>query len=220
MFLSELADLVLEREEVLLWKRERRQLSESEQEAVRLKLNDILRQTVQALGLENREDAELRAWGVLGVYSSVAPTRRRVDDAAAKRTLQSMAANLLTCNLDGAATTNGIPVAAQRRPPGRRERILATATRLFHAQSYHAVGIEEIAAESDTAIATFYQYFNGKAELLQAVLNRGAEGLHYVTNHRLPSATTPQEAVDVIACTLIELALGPHQPILGILAAT
>ena len=47
-----------------------------------------------------------------------------------------------------------------------------------------------------------------KAELLAAVLNRGAEGLHYVTNHRLPSATTPQEAVDVIACTLIELALG------------
>ncbi len=131
-----------------------------------------------------------------------------------------MAENVLQCDLDGAVTTSALPVAAQRRPPGRRERILSTATRLFHAKSYHAVGIEEIAAESPTPRSQpFYQYFNGKAELLQAVLHRGAEGLHYVTNHRLPAASTPQEAIDTIACTLIELALGPHQPILAILAA-
>lgn len=223
MFLSQLADLVLEREEVLLWKRERRQLAESEQDQVRLRLNDVLRLTVQALGLgdggEPSSEAELRAWSVLALFSSVGSARRRLEDAAAKRILQAMAENVLQCDLDGAVTTSALPVAAQRRPPGRRERILSTATRLFHAKSYHAVGIEEIAAESDTAIATFYQYFNGKAELLQAVLHRGAEGLHYVTNHRLPAASTPQEAIDTIACTLIELALGPHQPILAILAA-
>lgn len=223
MFLSELADLVLEREEVLLWKRERRQLSATEQDEFRLKLNEVLRLTVQALGLgggiEPTSDAELRAWSVLAIYSSVSPVRRRLEDAAAKRILQAMAENVLHCDLSGAAATSTPPLAPPRRPPGRRERILSTATRLFHGQSYHAVGIEEIAAESDTAIATFYQYFNGKAELLHAVLNRGAEGLHYVTNHRLPTAGTPQEAIDVIACTLIELALGPHQPILAILAA-
>lgn len=223
MFLSELADLVLDREEVLLWKRERRQLSEDEQNQFRVKLNEVLRLTVQALGIGDGEqpssDAELRAWSVLGIYSSIAPARKRLEDAAAKRLLQAAAQGVLQCDIDGATTASRLPVPTQRRPPGRRERILATATRLFHAQSYHAVGIEEIAAESETAIATFYQYFNGKAELLAAVLNRGAEGLHYVTNHRLPSATTPQEALDVIACTLIELALGPHQPILAILAA-
>lgn len=223
MFISELADLVLDREEVLLWKRERRQLSEAEQDQFRLRLNDVLRRTVQALGLgdggQPSSEAELRAWSVLALYSSVGPARRRLDDAAAKRILQAMADGVLQCELDGAVTTSTPPVAMQRRPPGRRERILSTATRLFHAQSYHAVGIEEIAAESDTAIATFYQYFNGKAELLQAVLNRGAEGLHYVTNHRLSAASTPQEAIDIIGCTLIELALGPHQPILAILAA-
>lgn len=223
MFLSELADLVLEREEVLLWKRERRQLSKDEQVEVRNKLNEILRQTVQALDLGDGRaptgDADLRAWSVLAVYSSVSPARRRMDDASAKQILKSVADGLLTCELDSAATVSSSPVPPPRRPPGRRERILSTATRLFHAQSYHGVGIEEIAAESDTAIATFYQYFTGKAELLQAVLNRGSEGLHYVTNHRLPMASTPQEVVDTIASTLIELALGPHQPILAILAA-
>lgn len=223
MFLSELADLVLEREEVLLWKRERRQLSETEQDEFRGRLNEVLRLTVRALGLgeggEPGGEAELRAWSVLAIYSSLSPARRRIEDASAKRILQAMAEGVLACELDGVTASSRPPLAPPRRPPGRRERILSTATRLFHAQSYHAVGIEEIAAESDTAIATFYQYFTGKGELLQAVLNRGAEGLHYVTNHRLPTASTPQEAIDVIACTLIELALGPHQPILGILAS-
>ncbi|OBF21154.1 TetR family transcriptional regulator [Mycobacterium sp. ACS4331] len=223
MFLSDLADLVLEREEVLLWKRERRQLAEEEQNEFRSKLNNILRLTVQALGLSDggtpTSDAELRAWSVLAIYSSVGQARKRLDDSTIKRLLHSMSEGILHCELNGAATTSRRPAPKQRRPPGRRERILGTATRLFHAQSYHAVGIEEIAAESDTAIATFYQYFSGKAELLQAVLNRGAEGLHYVTNHRLPSASTPQEAIDTIVCTLIELALGPHQPILAILAS-
>lgn len=222
-FLSDLADLVLERQEVLLWKRERRQLSESEQDEFRDRFNEVLTLTIQALGLadsgESSSDAELRAWSVLAIYSSVAPARRRLEPADAKRIMQTMAENVLTCELNGGALASASPAPSYRRPPGRRERILSTATRLFHEQSYHAVGIEEIAAAADTAIATFYQYFNGKAELLQAVLNRGAEGLHYVTNHRLPTATTPQEAMDIIACTLIELALGPHQPILAILAA-
>ncbi|KUI34663.1 TetR/AcrR family transcriptional regulator [Mycobacterium sp. GA-2829] len=224
MFLSELADLVLDREEALLWKRERRQLSPAEQEEFRAKLNEVLRLTIQALGLGDggetpTGDAELRAWSVLAVYSSQSPAPKRVEHASARRILQTMGQNVLACELDGAATSSRPPLAPPRRPPGRRERILSTATRLFHARSYHAVGIEEIAAESDTAIATFYQHFTGKAELLQAVLHRGAEGVHYVTNHRLAAAKTPQEVIDTIACTLIELALGPHQPILAILAA-
>ncbi len=223
MFLSELADLVLQREEVLLWKRERSELSESEQDEFRLKLSKVLQLTVQALGLgtdsQPTSDAELRAWSVLAVYSNISTLRRRLDDTAAKRILAGMAKGVLHCKLRGAAVSAASPLGPPRRPPGRRERILSVATRLFHVQGYHAVGIEEIAAESDTAIATFYQYFNGKAELLQAVLNRGAEGLHYVTNHRLSVATTPREAIDIIASTLIELALGPHQPILAILAS-
>lgn len=109
-FLSELADLVLEREEVLLWKRERRQLSDSEQEQFRLKLQHVLRLTVQALGLGDDQEAggvaELRAWSVLGVYSSVATARKRMDDAAAKRILLSSADAILRCELNGAVTAS------------------------------------------------------------------------------------------------------------------
>lgn len=221
MFLSDLADLVLEREEVLLWKRERRHLSADEQDQFRLKLNEVLRLTVQALGLGDTpaSESELLSWGVLAIYASTAPIRRRLDDTATKQVLQAMSHAVLQCELDRATTTSATSTRKLRRPPGRRERILATATRLFHAKSYHAVGIEEIAGESDTAIATFYQYFNGKAELLHAVLNRGAEGLHYVTNHRLSAALTPHDAVDTISRTFIDLALGPHQSVLAVHAA-
>lgn len=223
VFLAALADLLLERKQVLLWKRERRQLAEEAQRQCRLKLSDVLRLSSQALGLASGErpsgQAELRIWAVLGIYSSVAPIRNRVENTTAKRLLRAAALNILSCELDTGLLRSAAPVTHRRQPPGRRERILSTAGRLFHAQSYHAVGIEEIAAESDTAIATFYQYFNGKGELLHALLNRGAEGLHYVTNHRLASAATAQDALDTVASTLIELALGPHQPILAILAA-
>jgi AcrR family transcriptional regulator len=222
-FLSELADLVLGRGEVLLWKRERRHLSEEAQDQFRLKLKEVLLLTAQALGLSEGDtstsESELRAWSVLAIYASTSPTRRRLDNRATKQILQAMSQSVLQCELDGPVTTSARSTRMLRRPPGRRERILATATRLFHAKSYRAVGIEEIAAESDIAIATLYQHFSGKAEVLHAVLNRGAEGLHYVTNHRLSTVTTQQDAVETISRTFIELALGPHQPILAILAA-
>ncbi|MCV7057269.1 TetR/AcrR family transcriptional regulator [Mycolicibacterium gilvum] len=223
MFLAELGDLVFGREGVLLWKRERRELSAEQQNQFRSKLDDLLRLTAYALGLSDGArpsgEQELRSWSVMGIYFGTAPGRKRMENTSAKRLLQRAAHNVLECDLDAAPAPTVAPLQQERRPPGRRERILSTATRLFHTQSYHAVGIEDIASGSDTAIATFYQYFGGKAELLQAVLNRGAEGLHYVTNHRLSSATTSQDALDIIVSTLIELALGPHQPILAILAA-
>ncbi len=112
-FLSELADLVLEREEVLLWKRERNQLSDSEQEQFRLKLQHVLRLTVQALGLGDDQEAggvaELRAWSVLGLYASVGTARKRMDDTAAKRILLAMADAVLQCELNGAITTSAPP---------------------------------------------------------------------------------------------------------------
>lgn len=221
IFLSELADLVMDREEVLLWKRERRQLAPSEQAEFRSALNNLLRLTIRALGLDDSwstGEAELRAWSVLSLYSGLFPVRGRAEDVSPKRVAQSMARGVLQCGFNTATTVPPQSASLPRRPPGRRERILDTAARLFHAQSYHAVGIEEIAAESDTAVATFYQHFTGKAELLQAVLNRGIEGLHYMTHHRLAAARTSQEAMDAITSTLVEMAFGPHQPILTLLA--
>ncbi len=61
---------------------------------------------------------------------------------------------------------------------GVRERILAAAGRLFRVQGFAATGVNQIIAESETAKASFYQYFPAKADLGRAFLESyGAEQL-------------------------------------------
>ena len=53
-----------------------------------------------------------------------------------------------------------------------RERILDTATRLFHNQGYNNTGINQIILEASVAKASFYQHFKSKDELCIEYLNK------------------------------------------------
>ena len=62
---------------------------------------------------------------------------------------------------------------ATRSPAGpARDKILATASRLFYAQGFRAAGIDTIIAESGVAKATFYKYFPAKDDLILAYLEK------------------------------------------------
>ena len=62
---------------------------------------------------------------------------------------------------------------AARTPSGHaREKILATAFRLFYAHGFRAAGIDTIIAESGVAKATFYKYFPAKDDLILAYLEK------------------------------------------------
>ena len=51
-----------------------------------------------------------------------------------------------------------------------RERILATASRLFYREGLRATGIDRIIAESGVAKMSFYRHFPSKADLVRAFL--------------------------------------------------
>ncbi|GLZ50694.1 TetR/AcrR family transcriptional regulator [Actinomycetospora sp. NBRC 106378] len=51
-----------------------------------------------------------------------------------------------------------------------RDRLLATADRLFYAEGVHAVGIDRILAEAGVAKASLYAHFGGKDALVEAYL--------------------------------------------------
>lgn len=55
-------------------------------------------------------------------------------------------------------------------PP--RERILATAARLFYAQGVRATGIDQIIGEAGVAKATLYYHFPAKTDLVREYLKR------------------------------------------------
>lgn len=54
--------------------------------------------------------------------------------------------------------------------PDARDRLLATADRLFYAEGIRAVGIDRVIAEADVAKATLYAHFPSKDDLILAVL--------------------------------------------------
>ena len=59
-------------------------------------------------------------------------------------------------------------------PPGAapRERILATAARVFYSQGVRATGIDRIIAEAGVAKATLYYHFPAKTDLVREYLER------------------------------------------------
>lgn len=58
----------------------------------------------------------------------------------------------------------------KKKDGGVRERIVASANRLFRAQGYDHTGINQVIEESQTAKASFYQYFPSKDDLGRAYL--------------------------------------------------
>ncbi len=87
-------------------------------------------------------------------------------------------------NGTGKDDTGSIGDAHQQSSPGRvsptRERLLATAARLFHEQGYSATGISTILRESGVRSGSLYHFFQGKEDLLMAVLERYRELLQPV----------------------------------------
>ena len=56
-----------------------------------------------------------------------------------------------------------------------KERILQTATRLFHQQGYQTTGINQVIEEADVARASLYQHYESKEKLCIAYLNHRHE---------------------------------------------
>ena len=56
------------------------------------------------------------------------------------------------------------------KKPKAKERILETASQLFHERGYSEVGVNEIIDKAETAKATFYQHFPSKESLCGAWL--------------------------------------------------
>jgi len=92
------------------------------------------------------------------------------------------------------------PAAPQpvRTPAGQaRERILATAFRLFYAHGLRAAGIDTIIAESGVAKATFYKYFPAKDDLILAYLEH-VDGVWSGQLHAAAEAAGPDPARQLV----------------------
>jgi AcrR family transcriptional regulator len=221
-FLDDLVTLVLEREDTLLWKQERRHLTGDEQQAFRELARRVLSLTASVVEPVRPDldaaDRELLSWVILSASSQARTYRTSLSRARAEAFLKDAINAMIACDL-GPAPAGPAPAVEPYTPFGRRERIMEIATRLLDGRGYYDVSIEEIASEADTAIATVYQYFGGKADLLHAVLARGVEGTRYAAIHSAWTAQTPEDRLERLVRSYVDLAFGPHGRLLGIFEA-
>jgi AcrR family transcriptional regulator len=86
-------------------------------------------------------------------------------------------------------------VSAGTRPSAARDRLLATASRVFYAEGLHTVPVDRILEEAETTRATFYRHFPGKEDLVIAYLQAADQALR----GRLEAARTESAEATVRA---------------------
>ncbi len=96
-----------------------------------------------------------------------------------------------------------------QRQPGKRERLVASATELLHRHGVESTTLAEIAQAADVPPGNVYYYFKTRDELVRAVIEQRAQRIHALLR-RLDGRSTPRarlkglthawaEAADVVA---------------------
>lgn len=90
-----------------------------------------------------------------------------------------------------------------RRTSQARERILATADRLFYNEGIHAVGIQRVVEESAVTRVTLYRHFPSKDDLIAAYLGRRADYDHHQVDGIIEAhPDDPRQALTELATAL------------------
>ncbi|MEV6526308.1 TetR/AcrR family transcriptional regulator [Longispora sp. NPDC051575] len=97
---------------------------------------------------------------------------------------------------------------AAEQPAQPRDRLVATAARLFYAEGIHAVGVDRLTSEASVTKATFYRHFPTKDDLVLAYV-RG-EDLAIRSAVDGTDALAPDAALDAIFADLGAMTCGPQ----------
>ena len=95
------------------------------------------------------------------------------------------------------STVKNIPVPGRRSEA--RERLLATASRLFYVDGIRAVGVDRVMAEADVARGTFYRHFESKDDLVRAYLEATDQRIRSGLAAAKEGAGTPAAFLETVA---------------------
>ncbi|MFE3410539.1 TetR/AcrR family transcriptional regulator [Streptomyces mirabilis] len=84
------------------------------------------------------------------------------------------------------------------QPSAARERLLATAARLFYSEGIRAVGVDRVVAEAKVTRATFYRHFPSKEDLVGAYLHTEDHRIREHVRQGVDVAGSPEEALGLL----------------------
>ena len=87
----------------------------------------------------------------------------------------------------------------QGRRSEARERLLATASRLFYTEGIRAVGVDRVMAEAEVARGTFYRHFDGKDDLVRAYLEASDQQVRAGLAAAKEAAASPAAFIETVA---------------------
>ncbi|MET9020635.1 TetR/AcrR family transcriptional regulator [Actinopolymorpha sp. NPDC004070] len=80
-----------------------------------------------------------------------------------------------------------------------RDRLLATASRIFYAEGIHSVGVDRIIAEAKVTRATFYRHFPGKEDLVLGYLKATDHAIRKQVEVALAAGRPAPDALRAVA---------------------
>lgn len=176
-------DVLDHREAGVLWQRDGRHLPPEQRAVLREKTREI-GDLITHLLLARRPDldqagATLLAWCGLAVATSVSFHDLELPREELEGLLAKLVGRVVRARLP---QTSAVPAEVPHSglaSQSRWEELLETASQLFATHGYTAVGMDDIAAKVGIAGPSIYHHFAGKADILVAAMNRGAEWLRY-----------------------------------------
>lgn len=191
----------------VLWQRESRRLAPADRTRLRSEIRD-LGARLAALLRTRRPDlagpaASLLAWAAIAVM--ISPSFHRLD-------LPRPRFDEVLGGLIAAVLTSPVPVEPGPRAAAhpalarasRREAMLTQAVRMFAADGYAAIGIEDIGAAVGITGASIYGYFPSKLDLLSTAMWRGGAVLFTGLAAAYETASTPAEALTLLIGSYVD----------------
>jgi AcrR family transcriptional regulator len=211
-----LASVMLDARDLgVLVQREARHLNHDEQRELAERIDAVVARIAAMVRVDrpdlDGDDADLLAQWAFAVLASPSFHAVILPKATGDALLSGMAAAVLA-SAALPRTESGTSVvefdnAAPAERASRREAVLAVAIELFARHGYASVRMEDVGAASGIAGPSVYQHFAGKADLLMAILNRGAEWLQLGLAQAFSAGGDAAESLRLVARSYVEFLL-------------
>lgn len=183
----------------VLRRREARHLTDKERKrlnALTSRFRGSLTERIAAVRPElSSAEAGLVTRFAMAVADSVSYHSLSIPEPRFSRLLSELIA--IAVSVDVAADTEfqGVSPAASVTTPSRREAILSAAAPLFAEHGFAGTSLDDLGAKVGIAGPSIYNHFSSKAEILLAVMVRGAEWLRLKFTQAVAGAPDPAAAL-------------------------